>query len=304
MVYEIDRFDLPKSPSLNEIQEKEIFMSLAAEMGWQEITHDEDMNYYFGKEYVDGDINELYTDEEMRRIHADKYRQRYYKIANQMSMWGMVLGIALIAEIILFTNYAELLWAVLILMLYFAVFGSCMNKAGTMYYKELQMEIGEWHDFYEKKKNMKKCYRFFFTTKGLERFLKKQSERGLHIVKMTDFSFLFEKGIPVQKEYTLDTRAAVNSRRKNEKTQKIKDGKDLNNINQDWQIQSVKDAQEKGMQFICSCGNGQILYCGENGNTIKSKNRLLHTVFLGVLLGLFFCFAAGFAVGFLAAWLT
>ena len=41
--YEIDRFNLPKHPSLKDIRHKEIFLDMAREMGWQVVAHDEDV---------------------------------------------------------------------------------------------------------------------------------------------------------------------------------------------------------------------------------------------------------------------
>lgn len=60
MVYEIDRFNLPKNPSLKDIHDRGEFLAIAEEMGWTEVTHDVDMNYYFSKPYEDNGINELY----------------------------------------------------------------------------------------------------------------------------------------------------------------------------------------------------------------------------------------------------
>lgn len=96
IVYEIDRFDLPKSPTIKEIREKEQFVSLAQEMGWQEVTHTEDMTYYFCKPYEESGVNEMYEDEEMRRLHAAKFREYYRGMAQHL-------------------NYTTLVWAVLLL---------------------------------------------------------------------------------------------------------------------------------------------------------------------------------------------
>ena len=61
VVYDIDRFDIPKKPTLEDINAKEIFMEMAEDMGWKEVTHDETMTYYFVKDYEEGGINEIHN---------------------------------------------------------------------------------------------------------------------------------------------------------------------------------------------------------------------------------------------------
>lgn len=206
MIYEIDRFDLPKNPSLNEIQEKELFMSLAEEMGWQQITHDEDMNYYFSKEYVEDDINELYTDEEMRRIHAQKYRDRYENMGSTSNTVGLVLSLLLIAEYLLLSQSVALLWIVLFTVIFFGFWGYVIKWAGQMYYNELRMEAAEWKRLHMQNSNVHKHFGIFLRTKSLERYLNKQSRLGYHIVKMTDTLYFFEKGDSTDYKYCVDTK--------------------------------------------------------------------------------------------------
>ena len=50
MIYEVDRFNLPKNPTIKDIMARKNFIETAYEMGWKVITHDETLIYYFGKE--------------------------------------------------------------------------------------------------------------------------------------------------------------------------------------------------------------------------------------------------------------
>ena len=75
MLYDIDRFSLPKKPTLEEIRHKEMFLEMAQELGWREVTHGEDMTYYFAREYEEGGVNELHNDPESRRFLAAKFRR-------------------------------------------------------------------------------------------------------------------------------------------------------------------------------------------------------------------------------------
>lgn len=75
--YEIDRYNLPKNPTLTQLKEKDDFMEMAAEMGWKLLAHDEDLNYYYYKKYEENGINELYNDADARCTHGKKYYYFY-----------------------------------------------------------------------------------------------------------------------------------------------------------------------------------------------------------------------------------
>jgi len=91
LIYEIDRFNLPKHPTLKEIKHKAEFIDVATEMGWKVIVHDEDQNYYFCKEYKEGEINELYNDYDSKQFRAQKYYNHYYNASFDHSIYLHVL---------------------------------------------------------------------------------------------------------------------------------------------------------------------------------------------------------------------
>ena len=98
MLYDIDRFSIPKNPTLEEIRHKEMFFEIARELGWQEVTHGEDMTYFFAKEYEEDGINELHNDPESRRFMAAKYRKYYSALAKQQVFWAAVIVLTCIFE--------------------------------------------------------------------------------------------------------------------------------------------------------------------------------------------------------------
>ena len=93
MLYDVDRFNLPKKPTLEEIRHKEMFLEMAQEMGWKEITHDESLTYYFAKEYVEGDVNELHNDEASRAYRARKFSSHMRKQATIMMPFLALLSL-------------------------------------------------------------------------------------------------------------------------------------------------------------------------------------------------------------------
>jgi len=69
MVYEADRFNLPNHPSEKDIRQKEEFCAIAEELGWYEVMHDEDMNYYFAKEYDENELIAILNEFQARYPH-------------------------------------------------------------------------------------------------------------------------------------------------------------------------------------------------------------------------------------------
>lgn len=262
LVYEIDRFNMPKSPSLHEIHQKEEFLNLAAEMGWRVVTHDEDMNYYFAKEYVEGDINELYDSEEMRLVRANKYRNRFLSQSSSFDKTGfgfglimLVLGLVSEMFIMLGLVYVLCLLLINISLKYFADY----------LYKELRVTTDEWRNLHSKEVNTLSVHKWFLYSKGLIKYLGKQSEKGWKLNSISSSKYVFTKCEPKHINYVIDTKAAVNKRMKDRKLQEFKDKKDTLVQNNDWQVQSVKDADELGLEFICASGNNMVIYADNNG---------------------------------------
>lgn len=261
MVYEIDRFNVPKNPTLSQIHEKEEFLSLATELGWQEVTHDIDMNYYFSKEYVEGDINELYNDNEMRMVHANKYYDHMMELPNTLNTLSLVLSVLVLVEYALASNRSI---GFIVFALGYSMFTlayQLITKHFALYYrKELSLSSEEWYDTEQERQTYKHKRRFFLSSKQLGQYLMAQSQRGWHIQKMGIFHYVFKQGEPETRYYMIDSSSTVNRRRKKEHLPVIDDARDISNQNNDWQQQSAKDASTHGWDFVCASGNTLILY--------------------------------------------
>lgn len=299
LVYDVDRFDLPKYLVLKEIQDREMFVSLAEEMGWREITHDEDMNYYFCKPYEEDGINEMYDTEEERRIHALKYRDRYQNAARINYKCAMAFDILmlLLAFLIrsLFPFMLGFVWSTILI-----VFGFWCEGIAQMCEREFRMGAREWLRANGKKSDTKKEYRLFLTTKGLTKYLQKQSANGWHIIRSSAVCYSFEKGPQQTLYYTVDSKAAVNRRRRARHLQKIEDGKDINQQNNDWQVESVKEAEQNGMEFACAYANNQILYRSGSQVDFGKKNMFLYSWLLYWVIFI----AVGFILGFITGYIS
>jgi len=277
LIYEVDRFNLPKNPTLKEIRQKEEFLAMAEEMGWKVILHDEDLNYYFAKEYRDGEINELYNDFESRQFRSDKYHKRFKEVETQMTKLSLIMAIlGLIVAIanIIKTNdnlrFIIFLFGYVVFCLGFSViYGNLAEKLS----KELLMTTREWQELYSNQAHtVKNVYKLIFTNKKLKKFLTEKSMEGLHLVSMSALKYVFSEGDAGQYDYTMDSKHLTNKRIKVKGIKKIEDSKDWTGLNNDWQVQSLKDAENKNWSFVCALENRAILYKSQRNMQPDSLN--------------------------------
>lgn len=318
MMYEIDRFNLPKKPTLEEIQHKEIFMDMATELGWEEVTHDEGMTYYFSKEYEEGGINELYNEEESRKYRAKKFSSHMRKQAK-----SMVLGTFFVTFVDLFIKIEKVVipemakplewydWFTVCYVIIACGMAVYMWKQAERHEKELSMTRSEWEDSVDLKLHKVKR-KLILTARGLSKMLKKEEEQGWILNSVTPTKYFFDKSTGGQQVYTLDTKWLTNQRRKQQGEEKIADNKDWYALSNDWQLQSVKDAEEKGWQYVCALENRTIIYRGD-ADTVQPLNDSkydyslrstsiigeygMYLVFCGLLGGII-----GFLIGYFGVW--
>lgn len=296
IVYDVDRFNLPPNPSLKDIQQKETFVSFAEEMGWQEVTHDEDMNYYFCKPYEENGVNEIYDTDEGRRQHAEKYKERYIGAVGLFTKWMLLVGMLMAVTAVL-TGVEELAFLGFVYMLVECIFSYFCWQLGNEIYKEMRMGYEQWLTAYGVRQNTRKIYRCFLTTRGLTKFLQAQSAQGWHLVRSTAISYCFEKGPQREEFYLIDSKSAVNRRRLAHHQKKLSDRKDINQINNDWQVISVQDAEKEGLVFACAYGNRQILYRSSRDVAFGQRSGFLHAWLIYWLIFFLICFMLGFVVG-------
>lgn len=311
LVYEIDRFLLPKHPTMKEIKHKEEFLEMAQEMGWEVIVHDEDLNYYFCKEYIDGDINELHNDLESRQLRAETFRTRYQYFGKNLT--GFCIFMAIIGLLWTYwipTTHGEFsypffsfLYVIVVL-----IMGLIFENVGDYYYNELMLSKEEWKEaLIQNNENTKVVIKLLSTNRSLMKYLRKQSKEGWHISLMTSTRYVFKKGEPEDYIYTLDCNYFVNKRNKENGKSKVMDRKDWIGNSNDWQLQSVKEAELKAWNYVCAFRNKYILYRSKQADNVISLNQSKNTwiPFIGII-GIFTvfltcCFIIGFVCGLVLA---
>lgn len=307
VIYEVDRFNLPKNPTLKEIKHKEEFLAMATEMGWQVVVHDEDQNYYLCKEYQEDEINELYSDYESRQQRASKFFHRYNELREVMvslsflmTILGIIIAIMNKVSSSTSSGFIIFIFGYLIFCLGFNLLYKNITKN---LYNELLMTTEEWKELHNRSSNYKTLRRIIFTNKKFYQFLSKESKNGWHIIKMSNAKYVFYKGEPGNYIYTIDTKSLTNNRIRKMGLKKIKDSKDWGNINNDWQVQSIKDAESKNWSFVCALENQTILYRSQENkmpedlNDSKYGKGLLYNSFISQF-GIFFLI--GVVIGLVA----
>lgn len=312
MLYELDRFNLPKKPTLEQIRHKEIFMDMAAEMGWREVTHDESLNYYFCKEYEEGGINELYNDERSRQYRARKFGNYIREAAQKMAFWPAIVAgtdilVRLMAPLLPEIKRSLLVWYDWFTLIY--VVGCCGTavvqwRLAERNQRELAMTREEWEEA-ENPATHRTVRKLILTARGLLVLLKKEAAQGWILQAVTPIRYFFIKSEREQQVvYTMDTKWLVNKRLKKAHRKKIGDGKDWRGLNNDWQLQSVKEAEEKGWQFVCALENRTVIYRGDADEVLALNDNKYDNSFRGVSLigeyGLYLviCGMIGGVIGF------
>ncbi len=315
MLYDVDRFNLPKKPTLEEIRHKEMFLEMAEEMGWREVCHDESLTYYFTKEYEEGGVNELHNDPESRRYRAEKFRSYLQESAKRMVFWSMVMAAMDTAVMLLqaatgeFSRLDWFHWVTLVYVIFTNGIAMSCFRLGARSTRELSLTRQEWEESIDP--NTHKCVRkLIFRVKKLKRFLQEQAKEGWVLTGVTPVRYFFEKQESTGQIYTMDSRWLVNRRLAEQNCKKIADGKDWTGINNDWQLKSVRDAEEKGWTFVCALENRSMIYRGdaetaEPLNDKKYDGRIRWISLVGEYGSyLLLCGLLGGIIGFITAMLT
>lgn len=274
MLYDIERFNLSKKPTLEEIRHKELFQEMAQEMGWREVTHDEDLTYYFAKEYEENGVNELCNDGESRRYRAEKFRNHYAQNAKRLCFFAMLVVIVdILAKCLRLVDDIPVTWYDWFTLFYVTVTNGMALiswRLAEKHYRELSMTRQEWEESVNPASH-REVRKLILTNRGLKRFLAKQAAEGWSLSGVTPTRYFFERSDVGDVIYTMDSKWLVNRRRKERNENKIGDSKDLCGMNNDWELQSVRDAGEKGWKFVCALENRSIIYKGEESR-VKPLN--------------------------------
>lgn len=278
LLYELDRFNLPKNPALKEIRHKEIFIGVAEDMGWSVITHDENQNYYFCKVYVEGEINELYNDEEFRKDRAKRYREFFREKAESLvkilyffSIVFLALGLV---DIIIGEGFPQ--WMGIFFMVYTLValglYFFMINRGEKYYLEFMRMKEGNVEGCHQEARKVVR--KLILTNIRLKKYLSEMARKGWRLEYMTATRYFFISEDSTGYQYTMDSKYLTNKRRKALGRDNLKDTKDWIGMNNDWQIQSLKDAESKGWIFICALENRLVIYRSRPGITAQPLNDL------------------------------
>lgn len=269
LVYEIDRFDYSAQPDLSEIHAKSNFLDMANEMGWEVVTHDETLNYYLCKEYVEDECNELYTDYDQRQTRAIKFKDFYNHSARLLAKLGM--GISIFAIIICALLYVidgsqskhfTTLYMTFVFFYDLFVIGMFLlyQFFAEFYYNEMIMPMSDWIKMNSDKSNQVVRHRFFISPSSMTSYLNKMSAKGFNLIKMTNTKLYFTSTNKNLYYYHFDNIFEINKRLKDSNKEKLHDSKDMLNINIDWLSISALEAQDKGMEYVCAVSNKCAIY--------------------------------------------
>ena len=301
--YDVERFDLAKSPTRREIQEKSDLMAMAAETGWRFICKDEGQNYYLAKRWEAEETNEFYDSPEDRASRARQYGRMFSgKIHTILWVCMIMQGFGF-----LFWLFPEedgsVGWFPVFVMLYTAsclAFCLILLRWKQLYDRELRMSLEEWRSVYGKKDTVRK-FRVIITLGGLERYLEKQAAAGYHLKNMQVFHYTFSKREAEEVSYMMDTRYLTNRRRKRAGSSIFKDSRDWEERSNDWQVQSLMEAEASGWEFVTAVESRNILYRAKAGSAVplnESGGIRLTSAFGGMAM---LMIKAGLIGGFIGA---
>ncbi|MDE6312188.1 MAG: DUF2812 domain-containing protein [Lachnospiraceae bacterium] len=315
MLYEMDRFDLKRNPTLEEMLEKKNFVEMAQETGWQEITHDESMNYYFAKEYQEGGFNELYNDEDSLQYRADKYRKRFTATGVLMIKLAVMVAVCgILPEV--FSHYdtnERVEWSKILFQFFSEVYVIGTSLIALFYFRMANVWYGDMKGLTRenarkrKEANRHKQWRLILTSQGLRRYLKKHASQNEKLESMGMFSYTFVHTEQPGVDFGLDTKSMVDKRRQKLGKKKLKDAKDWNLMSNDWQAESIENAREQGLECLCAFDNRAIIYQAYDEKKIpedmKKQKLRLFSILGGTGMLMLIGGCIGFIVGFISAWM-
>ncbi len=294
MIYEVDRFNLPKNPTIKDIMARKNFIETAYEMGWEVITHDETLIYYFGKEYKEGEINELYNDFESREIRANKF---YDYFISQTKNYNTFIIIFLLAGIVFDFSSKVFSKNLVNTSMFYSIFviGFILSNCYVLNIaqktkKELLMTTEEWENLNLQNKNIKKEEVSYSSIKKIISFLEEESENGWQLENVIDNKYFFKKDNSIKYSYNIDTQELLKKRINKTEKEALSDTKDFFSENNEWQVKSLEYAKNNGWSFTCALSNIAIIYRSKASDKEKpindSKGNIIYINFDKALISL------------------
>jgi hypothetical protein len=304
-VYEVERFAISSQPTVAELNARKFAIDVATQSGWDVVTHDADMNYYFVKDKAGDETDEFYDDAELRQERAERYRNHHcYDMP--VIMLGSSLFLAIIYILIafffglnpsvlggLFKLYLVINLLNIILLLY-------NTNYGQRLYREFLMSREEWETYKEYSTK-----RSFNKVQQLRSFLQEQSEFGLSLTGYQQGRFLFEKDT-AHYNYFVDTKACLKKRLGAQETT-LDDSKDIFNRGLKWYEISIAEAEKYHLKPVAVIKQNILIYKRpyseqelpwENGNETIGWSG---TTTLRICAFFVICFIIGLIIGLVAA---
>ena len=306
-VYEIERFAITAHPTVAELTARTQALDITSQFGWKQITHDEDLNYYFVKDKAGDETDEFYDDPETRMERAERYRKHYAIDQVRSLLTGLLfVSVVYICLFFLMQDDPQVQHTFMVIYLFVASFEVLLIykliTVGQQLYREFSMSRKEWnlHKKYDEKKSFNKVQQ-------LRSYLQEKSEFGLALKGYEEGHFLFEED-DQRYNYFIDTKHCLKKRLK-------EDGITFTDEEKDWSVQSLKwyemsiaNAAKYDLKPVAVLDRSVLIYKRpysdkplpwENGN----ENLRFSSPAFAALVILLACFIVGFIAGFAGAML-
>ncbi len=304
-VYEVERFAITSRPTVTDLTAKVHALDITSQFGWKQVTHDENMNYYFVKDKAGDETDELYDTPELRLERASRYRQ-HHSVEGAFDLLKGWFGLTFlyILFFIIFSDTPDMqrgmMWLYIVLTIFelLCIYGSM--KLGQQYYTEFSMSRSEWEQY---KKHREKKH--FNKVQQLRSYLQKKSEFGLSLKCYEDGYFIFEEDTQ-RYNYFVDTKSSLKKRLKLEGESFKDESKDIQVQSLKWYETSIANASKYGLYPVAVIDKKVLIYKRPYSDTPlpwENGNESIRFVAppMAAILFTAACFIFGFVIGALAA---
>lgn len=303
-VYEVERFAISAQPTVGELNARRFAMDVATQSGWDMVTNDLDMNYYFVKDKAGDETDEFYDDPELRQERAERYRNHMCYDVTVIAITSSLILTILYICLVYFCNLsanalAGLFKLYLIINLIDFITLIYQMRLGQKLSQEFLMSREEWAVYRENSVKKK-----FNKVQQLRSFLQEQSESGWALSDYKNGHFLFQKDSR-RYNYFVDTKKSLQKRMKDNAIE-LNDSKDLLSQGLKWYEISIAEAAKHDLKPVAVMNRNILIYKRpyseenlpwENGNeTIGAKGLPLKLIMFFIA-----CFLIGYLIGLVIA---
>ena len=262
-VYEIDRFAVLKKPTKQMLMERKTALDIAKQAGWDIVTHDESMIYYFVKDKAGDESDEFYDESELRRERAEKFRKYFCHDTLRLQLISQFISAIVFASIFVFMFVAggmlqeifrRIAWIYVTFTVIDSGYALSILLMGQKTYEELCLSREEW----ERRKRYGEKKRFHKIGKLLD-YLKDKNANGFVLTDYHNGTYLFEE-TKEEIHYEIDTKQALKKRLKAQGKKYHDEKKDWNIQSLQWYEMSIAEAQSHGLELVCVVDSETLVY--------------------------------------------